>query len=81
MEFKTYISSKGELLFPKDILKALGITAGAEVALSLRKDNLLEIKEVKGKVIDFTPKEPANNSAADINTSALTEVIIESSLM
>jgi antitoxin component of MazEF toxin-antitoxin module len=75
MEFKTIISANGEMMLPKAILQALGIKAEAEVSLSVRDGEVLEIKPVKSEAA----KEAANTSAPEMDITTLT--IIETSML
>lgn len=53
MHCKATVSSKGQLVIPRKLREILGIHAGLELLLSIRKDGVMEIKPVERSIDMF----------------------------
>lgn len=53
MNAKALVSSKGQVVIPKHLRKALGIHAGSELAITLKAGNILELQFVQRSIKEF----------------------------
>ncbi|MCE2992384.1 MAG: AbrB/MazE/SpoVT family DNA-binding domain-containing protein [Candidatus Jidaibacter sp.] len=53
MEIRAILSSKGQLVIPKQLRQMLGLHVGSELQIHLRRDNVMEVKPVKHNITEF----------------------------
>ncbi|MCW5952322.1 MAG: AbrB/MazE/SpoVT family DNA-binding domain-containing protein [Propionibacteriaceae bacterium] len=53
MEAKVILSSKGQLVIPKNIRNAIGLLAGSEISLDVTSDNKIELSLICHEITDF----------------------------
>jgi AbrB family looped-hinge helix DNA binding protein len=53
MEIRTILSSKGQLVIPKQLRQMLGLHVGSELQIHLRRDNVMEVKPIKHSITQF----------------------------
>ena len=56
MYVRITVSSKGQVIIPKNIRNKLGLHLGSELSLHLRKDKVLELQSVQRNLKDFFGK-------------------------
>lgn len=53
METKTIVSAKGQIVIPKIMRETIGLHYGSELIINLRKDDIIEVRQVKKKLSNF----------------------------
>jgi AbrB family looped-hinge helix DNA binding protein len=81
MSAKAILSSRGQLVIPKDLRKKMGVHSGSELILELTNKNSLEISFVKQDISKFfgmgrSKKDQKTMSVEDIDR-AISETIIK----
>ncbi len=73
-EFKITVSSKGQIVIPKEVRDALGLHTGSEVSVRTREDGIVEITPIKKKIADLFKSLPPNY---DKNRTSDEELIMQ----
>ena len=74
---KITVSSRGQLVIPKEIRDAYGIFSGTEILVRTRSDGVIELKACKRNVSDlFKGYSVAQGPAVDID-EAIAEAVLE----
>lgn len=53
MEIKATVSAKGQIVIPKIMREMIGLHYGSELIINLRKDDVIEVKQVKKELSNF----------------------------
>lgn len=53
MDTKAIVSAKGQIVIPKMMREMMGIHYGSELIINLRKDDVLEVRQVKKELSNF----------------------------
>lgn len=56
MSTKAILSSKGQVVIPKDMRSKLGLHSGTEFTISVKKKGIIELKPMSRSVKDFLLK-------------------------
>lgn len=51
--FQTTVSSKGQIVIPKEVRESLGLNTGTEVFVRTRDDGIVEIVPIKKNIADL----------------------------
>ncbi len=80
MNAKAILSSKGQVVIPKNMRNQLGLHSGSEFAISVKKRGVIELKPIARNIKDFFGK---GESCASLNSTPpdidelITQAVIE----
>jgi AbrB family looped-hinge helix DNA binding protein len=83
MDAKAIVSAKGQVVIPKMMREVLGLHYGSELIINLRKDDVIEIKQVKKNLSHFfgmgkriIKEQGLDDSVVDVD-EAISQAIME----
>lgn len=65
MSAKAILSSKGQVVIPKNMRNKLGLHSGSEFAISVKKKGVIELKPIAKNIKDFFGKGKRKSSLKD----------------
>lgn len=72
---KITVSSRGQVVIPKEVRDACGIHGGSEIMVKTRNDGVIELRPLKRNVGDlFKGEDAATGSAVDVD-QAIAEAV------
>ncbi len=77
MDSKTVVSSKGQVVIPIEMRKALGLHSGSELLLHLREDSVLEIESIKRSITMFFGRGKRKKSSVSLSVEEMDQAIAE----
>lgn len=79
MNAKAILSSKGQVVIPKNMRNQLGLHSGSEFAISVKKRGVIELKPIARNIKDFfgKGKSCASSEGAHDIDELITQAVIE----
>ena len=74
---KATVSSRGQLVIPKEIRDACGIVTGTEILIRTREDGVIELKALKRNVTDLFKNRGAPEGPPTVIDEAIAAAIAE----
>lgn len=75
MNAKAVLSSKGQVVIPKNMRSELGLHSGSEFAISVRRKGVIELKPIAKSIKDFFGKGKRKSSCQ--SSSDIDELIMQ----